>query len=337
MSELIQAVLMKVSNIANSPTQLRKVNKNGEGFLGIVENMRSNGYDSAFPIKVRKTPADWKDEQEYMLVDGGNRLAAAREAGLEEIAVIVVEMDEFQAMVSQIVSNAHNVETKPIEYAEQILRLMSANPLLTMAEIGKMLSKSDSWISRVLAINTLADDVKKLVNTGKVPLVNAFLLTRLVDKADVVNYIESSMTMNVEDFTTAINQRNAVVKKARQEGRAIGGIVEFVPTPRLRKGAELKGLLEDNSPILPLIQDITNPVDIANMVIKYILHLDPVTVAADKEAFDAQQSQKKAAADARAKAALLKKEEAAKKINDELIAARAAQGETAVAEDAPVL
>src|SRR5512135_3014258 len=114
MSELKTLPLdfIKEPNVA-----LRPVDKASEGYLSLVESIRERGVLQ--PIVVREIGA------EFILVAGRHRLYAARDAGLAEIGAMVHEgMDDVEAMTAQVIENVHRAETKPIEYANMIQRIM---------------------------------------------------------------------------------------------------------------------------------------------------------------------------------------------------------------------
>ena len=80
----------------------------------IAESMKELGQTT--PIEVRAHPIA-RASYGYLLVSGGHRMRAAEMAGLDEIAAIVVEVDDDQARMRELEENLIRHELNPLDRA----------------------------------------------------------------------------------------------------------------------------------------------------------------------------------------------------------------------------
>lgn len=271
-----QLKYIPLDKIRGNPVALRDVNKQGEEFLELVNSVRRDGVMSA--ISVRYKP-DAADNKEYELVDGLQRFSAACEAGTgvvdkaeggtrgifderpdskgPPVGVIpaqVVTREDADALVGQIIANAHKIETKPVEYAKALMRFLGYNPTMTESQLAATLSKSPQWISKMLGLVKLHDQIQPLVNENRMTVANAFVLAKLPPD-EQLNWLERAQTMDANQFSSAALARVKEIKDANKQGRDAGE-EKFVPVAHLRKKPEIE--IESTKPeVLPaLIRDL---------------------------------------------------------------------------------
>ena len=154
-----------VSEIRENPVALRTVNRESEDYLGLVDSIKTKGFLGAITVRPKKdaeTGADY-----YELVDGLHRFSASRDAGIEEINVDVVSLDDDQTLEAQIMTNIHKVETRPIEYSRQLTRILARNPLMTEAELATKLGKSAQWIAERLGLTKISNANIQTLEIGR--------------------------------------------------------------------------------------------------------------------------------------------------------------------------
>ncbi len=322
MSETGTLSSIKLLEIRESPVALRKVDRTSEAYLGLVDSIRAKGVLNA--ILVREFKDEESGETVFMLVDGLHRYTAAQDAGLDSIPAQVLTMSEAEALDAQIMTNVHKIETKPVEYSRQLMRVLSGNPLLTVAEMAKSLAKSPSWISSRLGLLKLSDEIGNLVDENKINLSNAYALAKL-DKAEQLEWVDRAMTENPSIFMPAVNTRRKELRDAARQGKDATP-AEFQPTAHLQKLKSIKDEHDsvDAGKIVLKDMNAKTPADGWKACIAWILHLDPKSVVAqrakqeqrDKEREDAKTRRSVERADKKAKdaadRAVVLKEEAEK-------------------------
>ena len=296
-----------LSEIRESPVALRKVDRTSEGYLGLVDSIREKGVLNA--ILTREFKDEESGETVYMLVDGLHRFTAAQDAGLEVIPAQVLSMSEGDALAAQIMTNVHKIETKPVEYSRQIMRVLSGNPVLTTSELAKSLAKSPSWISSRLGLLKLTDEIGKLVDEDKINLSNAYALAKL-DKTEQVDWVDRAMTENPSIFMPAVNTRRKELRDAARKGTDAKP-AEFQPVAHLQKLKDIKDERDNSQLRDTVLKDLgaKSAADGWSAALSWVLHLDPKSADAqkvkqdqrDKEREDAKQRRAAERADKKAK------------------------------------
>jgi len=108
-----------------------------------------------------------KKDKYYQIVAGERRWRAAKKAGLKEIPAIIRDDEEKINKQVSLIENIQRQDLNPIEEAIAIKSLMEEQDL-TQEEVAKILGKNRSTVANILRILNLDDEVKKLVEEGKI-------------------------------------------------------------------------------------------------------------------------------------------------------------------------
>lgn len=311
-----------LAQIRDNPAALRAVNRDSEDYHGLVDSVKARGILNAISLREK---ADASGVAYYELIDGLHRLSAARDAGLTSIPAQILSLNDAEVLEAQIIGNIQRIETKPVEYSAQLLRMLGANPMMTEAELSVKLGKSPTWTQQRLGLTKISNPtIKAAIDEGSVNLSNAYALARLPD-SEQLDFFERAQTEEPAVFVGAVNARIKDIKEAKRQGREAAP-AEYVATAHLQKMGDLKAVLEDPNIVRELLSQM--PVDTKEdafiLAIKWALHLDDLSIEAGQAKWQAQQDAKKAANDRR------KAERAAKAA--ELAAAKAAEAAEAVEE-----
>jgi ParB family chromosome partitioning protein len=317
---------VSISQIRENPVALRGVNRESEKYLGLVGSMKKKGFLGT--ITVREKTDKETQELFYELVDGLHRYSAAKDAGLDEINVHVTDLNDDEVLEAQIMQNIHNVETRPVDYSKQLMRILARNPLMTEAELADKLQKSSTWIDKRLGLTRIdSEEIQNLVNTGKINLSNAYTLAKLPSEEQAL-FVERAMTMPPDEFIPQATNRIKEIKEARRKGLK-DTPAEFAPIAHMRKMKDIKEELEQSvvGPQLIKICKIKQPKEAFALAIKWMLHLDDESIRVQEAEFNAREKEKiekkKAAAAKRAKVKaekLAKQSEDAKKAEENAVA-----------------
>ena len=313
---------VKIAAIRENPVALRAVNRDSEDYLGLLESIRSKGFIGAISVREKNDPET--QTSYYELVDGLHRYSASKDAGLDSINVDCVDLDAGQVLEVQIMSNIHKIETKPIEYSKQLIRILAMSPLMTESQLAAKLGKSPQWIKERLGLNKIEDEnVAALINEGKITLSNAYALAKLPAE-EIAEFLDRAMTLAPDEFIPAVNARVKEIKEAKRKGQDAAELA-FEPVAYMQKLKDIRNELETGSVAKSLIK-ATGVKDAAqgfSLAVQWMLHLDPKSVEVQKAEDDARRAARDEKAKERAKLNAAKKAEKAKKAADEAAAAAA--------------
>ena len=114
------------------------------------------------PIAVRK---DKKNSGKYEIIAGERRWLAAQKAGLHEVPIIVLDLDDNESLEVAIVENIQRDDLNAVEEAKGYKRL-SEEFGYDHEKIAKFMSKSRSHVSNMLRLLTLPQDVIAMIEEG---------------------------------------------------------------------------------------------------------------------------------------------------------------------------
>lgn len=166
-----------LEEIRSNPFQPRRV-FDQEKLEELAESIKEHGLFQ--PIIVKKSIKG------YELVAGERRTKAARLAGFTEIPAIVRDFTDEEMMEVALLENIQREDLNPIEEAEAYDNIIKKTSI-TQEELARKVSKSRSYITNVIGLVTLPDDVKKLVSEKKLSMAHA----RILSKMDDPDYVTS--------------------------------------------------------------------------------------------------------------------------------------------------
>jgi len=264
--------------------------------MGLVDSIKKNGIMNS--ISVREIIDPETKEVLYGLVDGLHRFSGACDAGLTEIPAQICTFDDAEVLEAQVLANVHKVETRPVEYSKQLMRILAQNPTLTVTELANRLSKSPAWLGERLGLTKLAAPIQLLVDEGKVNLSNAYALAKLPPD-EQANFVDRAMTMAPQEFIPTAGARVKEIRDLKRQGRDTTP-AQFVAVPHVRKIGELKDELTSKSVahVLPKELGITSVVEAFALGVQWSLHMDPASIEIAKQR---DESRKKEAEEAKLK------------------------------------
>ncbi|MFF8556591.1 ParB/RepB/Spo0J family partition protein [Streptomyces sp. NPDC015501] len=111
---------------------------------------------------------DLEEGTKYVVIDGNTRLAAAREAGLTEIKVMLDDdlgSNPDEILESAFVANVHRQDLDPLDEAKVLQRLLEIHK--TQEALAARLHRSQGWISQRLALLGLTPELKQKLQSGE--------------------------------------------------------------------------------------------------------------------------------------------------------------------------
>ena len=174
---------LNISEIRPNPYQPRK-EFDEAGLNELADSIRMNGVFQ--PILVRQSLSG------YELVAGERRLRASRLAGKKTIPAIIVDFNDQQMMEISLLENIQRKDLTPIEEAsayDQLIRKLS----YTQDELAKRIGKSRTNVTNMLRLLNLPDEIKKMVNEGKLSYGHARTLLSLESEEKMIALAEKTI------------------------------------------------------------------------------------------------------------------------------------------------
>lgn len=285
-----------IADIRPNPNALRDVDPESEDFIGIKNSIQQRGFVGTIAGRPATDPVT--KEHVVEIIDGLQRFTACKLLGLATVPINVKEMSDDDVLVSQILMNVHRVETRPIEYTRQIIRILEKNPHLTRAQLATNLGKSPQWLDQRLSLVNIKDEtVQKLIDESKITLANAFLLAKLAAVApnELSDYVDRAMTLPNEEFLPLVSGRIQQIKTALKQGQKPTRHV-FTPVPVLRSMKEINTEIESNlantKQLLAMVKDTAAAFRLG---LQWAVQLDPKTLEVKKAKFEAEVAEREAA------------------------------------------
>ncbi|MER6297679.1 ParB/RepB/Spo0J family partition protein [Streptomyces althioticus] len=132
--------------------------------------MNRDAYIKANPER----EADLEPDTTHVVIDGSSRLAAAREAGLTSIKVMVSDdqgANSEELLESALVANIHRQDLEELDEARALQRLLALHGSQTA--LAKRLHRSQGWVSQRLALLSLTPELQARVGEEPIDLLRA--------------------------------------------------------------------------------------------------------------------------------------------------------------------
>jgi ParB family chromosome partitioning protein len=148
----------------------------------LAGSLKTHGQKQAITVMnrdayIRANPdreADLEPDTTHVVVDGSSRLAAAREAGLNTLKVMVSDEQgttSEELLESALVANIHRQDLEEIDEARALQRLLSIHG--SQRALAKRLHRSQGWVSQRLALLNLTPELQARIGQEPIDLLRA--------------------------------------------------------------------------------------------------------------------------------------------------------------------
>ena len=137
------------------------------------------------PIVVRP---DKVNAGKYEIIAGERRWLASQNAGLHEVPVVILDIDDIKSLEFAIVENVQRQDLNPIEEAKGYQRLVD-DFNYNQDKLSKFIGKSRSYIANSLRLLGLPADVLILVESGSLTAGHARTLIGLNNASEIAKRI----------------------------------------------------------------------------------------------------------------------------------------------------
>ena len=200
-----EIVTLKISQIEPNRTQPRR-SFDEEALRELAGSIADHGVLQ--PILVR--PQIYGG---YQIVAGERRYRASRMAGLTEIPAIVRELDDSQTMQLALIENLQRQDLSPMEEAQGYRTLMDTYGF-SQEEVARTVGKSRSAVANTLRLLGLPEEIKPLLEEGRLSAGHARALLGLNDPKDI-----EAAAKKIVDESLSVRQAESLVKKLNSDAK----------------------------------------------------------------------------------------------------------------------
>ena len=174
----------------------------------LSSSIKANGIIQ--PIAVR--PNKYKPGK-YEIVAGERRWLAAQKAGLNEVPVVVLDIDDQKSLEIAIVENVQRQDLNAIEEAKGYQKLIKKFGY-DHEKISKFISKSRSHISNTLRLLTLPKDIITMIEEGLLSAGQARPLIGLPNSSSIAeNIVKKKLSVREVESLTKQKKTSKTSKK----------------------------------------------------------------------------------------------------------------------------
>ncbi len=171
-----------ISDLSRNPYQPREF-FNEIKMEELSNSIKKNGVIQPIAVRRKKT-----DPDKFEIIAGERRWLAAQKAGLHEIPVTILDLNDAESLEVAIVENIQRDDLNPVEEARGYKRLADEFKY-DHESISKLMSKSRSHISNTLRLLTLPKDVLAMLEEGSLSSGQARPLIGMINASSIAEEI----------------------------------------------------------------------------------------------------------------------------------------------------
>lgn len=168
---------INLDDIRSNPYQPRKF-FDTESLNELAKSIKE--YGVVQPIIVKKSIKG------YELVAGERRTKAAKIAGLKMIPAIIKDFNDQEMMEIALVENIQREDLNPIDEASSISNIIKLRGY-TQEEFANKFGKSRSYVTNILGLLNLPEEVKRLVEKRTISMSHARVLSKIDDDERIIS------------------------------------------------------------------------------------------------------------------------------------------------------
>ena len=150
-----------IKDILRNKFQPRK-NFNKENLQELTNSIKEQGVIQ--PIVVRP---DKNNDKKYEIIAGERRWLASQNAGLHEVPVVILNVDDVKSLEFAIVENVQRQDLNSVEEARGYQRLVDEFNY-NQEKLSKFIGKSRSYIANSLRLLSLPNEILLLIEQGDI-------------------------------------------------------------------------------------------------------------------------------------------------------------------------
>ena len=167
-----------IKDLSRNKFQPRK-NFNKESLEELTNSIREQGVIQPIIVRPNKT-----NDGKYEIIAGERRWLASQNAGLHEIPVVILDVDDNKSLEFAIVENVQRQDLNPIEEAKSYQRLIN-DFNYNQEKLSKFIGKSRSYIANSLRLLGLPEEVLAMLVSGSLSAGHARTLIGLNNASEI--------------------------------------------------------------------------------------------------------------------------------------------------------
>ena len=204
-SRKIETNKVAINALTRNKFQPRK-NFSEENLLELTNSIKEQGVIQ--PIVVRP---DKSSDGTYEIIAGERRWLASQKAGLHEVPVVILNVDDVKSLEFAIVENVQRQDLNPVEEARGYQKLID-DFQYNQDKLSKFIGKSRSYIANSLRLMSLSDEVLLMVETGTITAGHARSLIGLQNSLEIAKKIVQKKLSVRQAEVLARQLRNKKIK-----------------------------------------------------------------------------------------------------------------------------
>jgi len=178
----IETNKVSIKDIVRNKFQPRK-NFNKDSLQELTNSIKEQGIIQ--PIVVRP---DKSINGKYEIIAGERRWLASQNAGLHEVPVVILDVDDVKSLEFAIVENVQRQDLNPIEESRGYKKLVD-DFSYNQDKLSKFIGKSRSYIANSLRLLSLPEEILEMVENKSLSAGHARSLIGLNNALDVAKKI----------------------------------------------------------------------------------------------------------------------------------------------------
>ena len=211
------AVSLPISQVEPGLNQPRK-RFDPETLAELADSIRIHGIIQ--PLTVRRLSTGY-----YQIIAGERRWRAAKDAGLREVPVVIIEADDKKVMEIGLIENLQREDLNPVEEAQGYQTLMEEYGL-TQEQVAQQMGKSRPAITNTLRLLALPEDLLELVAQDQLSAGHARALLAAPTPA-----LQRAAAKRVIAERLSVRQTEALIKTLQKEPKKTQRAAERRTTP----------------------------------------------------------------------------------------------------------
>ena len=181
-SKKIETNKVSINDLIRNKFQPRK-SFNKENLDELTNSIKEQGVIQPIVVRPSKSP-----EGKYEIIAGERRWLASQNAGLHDVPVVVLDVDDVKSLEFAIVENVQRQDLNPIEEARGYQSLIDKFNY-NQDKLSKFIGKSRSYIANSLRLLSLPNEILLMVEEGKLSAGHARSLIGLHNSINIAKQI----------------------------------------------------------------------------------------------------------------------------------------------------
>lgn len=215
--ETFDATTLPIDSIHPNPDQPRKSIDDAQ-LSALSESIAEHGIIQPILVKA--------DGDGYQIIAGERRWRAAKQAGLQEVPIRILDVSEEQAMELALVENLQREDLSPLEVALAIQEMITKLDI-THEEVAGKIGMSRAAVTNKLRLLQLPKDILDMLDAQDLTEGHARALLSLQDHGKMLEFADIAVERNL-----SVRQLEEMIRQAEMRERIGSALPRRAPEPQ---------------------------------------------------------------------------------------------------------